>query len=45
VSFTLDQYADAVPEQLEEASEKVAGVLSSARGSNLVAAPKIVDAQ
>src|SRR5215831_21401633 len=39
-SFTLDQYADAVPEQLEEAGEKVASVLLKASGSNLVAAPR-----
>ena len=39
-SFTLDQYADAVPEQLEEAGEKVAAVLLQASGSNLVAGPK-----
>jgi hypothetical protein len=39
-SFTLDQYADAVPEQLEEAGEKVAGVLLAASGSKTVAAPK-----
>ena len=39
-SFTLDQYADAVPEQLEEAGEKVANVLLAASGSILVAAPK-----
>jgi Phage integrase family len=37
-AFTLDQYADAVPQQLEEAGEKVASVLLS--GSILVAAPK-----
>jgi hypothetical protein len=37
-AFTLDQYADAVPHQLEEAGEKVASVLLS--GSILVAAPK-----
>jgi protein O-GlcNAc transferase len=37
-AFTLDQYADAVPQQLEEAGEKVASVLSA--GSILVAAPK-----
>lgn len=42
-SFTLDQYADAVPEQLEEAGEKVAAVLSSAGGSKLVAAVKLVE--
>lgn len=42
-SFTLDRYADAVPEQLEEAGERVADVLRRASGSNLVAAPKPVD--
>jgi hypothetical protein len=36
-SFTLDQYADAVPEQLEEAGEKVASVLVAASGSKTVA--------
>jgi hypothetical protein len=36
-SFTLDQYADAVPEQLEEAGEKVATVLLAASGSKTVA--------
>jgi integrase len=36
-SFTLDQYADAVPEQLEEAGEKVASVLLKASGSKKVA--------
>ena len=40
-AFTLDQYADAVPQQLEEAGEKVASVLLAASGSILVAAPKI----
>jgi integrase len=40
-AFTLDQYADAVPRQLEEAGEKVASVLLAASGSILVAAPKI----
>jgi integrase len=39
-AFTLDQYADAVPHQLEEAGEKVASVLLAATGSILVAAPK-----
>jgi integrase len=39
-AFTLDQYADAVPHQLEEAGEKVAAVLLQASGSILVAAPK-----
>jgi integrase len=39
-SFTLDQYADAVPEQLEEAGELVASVLLAASGSKTVAAPK-----
>jgi integrase len=41
-SFTLDQYADAVPEQLEEASEKVASVLLKASGSNSVAEPRLL---
>ena len=36
-SFTLDQYADAVPQQLEEAGEKVATLLLEASGSILVA--------
>jgi Phage integrase family len=40
-AFTVDQYADAVPQQLEEAGEKVASVLLAASGSILVAAPKI----
>jgi integrase len=39
-SFTLDQYADAVPEQLEEAGEKVASVLVAASGSKTVAGPR-----
>jgi integrase len=39
-AFTLDQYADAVPQQLEDAGEKVASVLLAASGSILVAAPK-----
>ena len=39
-AFTLDQYADALPQQLEEAGEKVAAVLLQASGSILVAAPK-----
>jgi integrase len=39
-SFTLDQYADAVPEQLEEAGEKVANVLTAASGSKTVAGPR-----
>jgi hypothetical protein len=39
-AFTVDQYADAVPQQLEEAGEKVATVLLDASGSILVAAPK-----
>jgi integrase len=42
-AFTLDRYADAVPEQLEEAGERVADVLRKASGSNLVAVPKPVD--
>ena len=33
-AFALDQYADAVPQQLEEAGEKVASVLLPASGSN-----------
>jgi len=40
-AFTLDQYADAVPHQLEEAGEKVASLLLAASGSILVAASKI----
>jgi hypothetical protein len=39
-SFTLDQYADAVPEQLEEAGERVSTVLLEASGSILVAEAK-----
>ncbi len=39
-AFTLDQYADAVPQQLEEAGEKVATVLLAGSGSILVAGPK-----
>ena len=39
-AFTLDQNADAVPQQLEEAREKVASVLLAASGSILVAEPK-----
>lgn len=39
-AFTLDQYADAVPQQLEDAGEKVASVMLAASGSILVAAPK-----
>jgi hypothetical protein len=39
-AFTLDRYADAVPQQLEEAGEKVATVLLAASGSILVAARK-----
>ena len=42
-SFTLDQYADAVPEQLEEAGEKVAMVLLQASGSKTVAAVKTAE--
>jgi hypothetical protein len=38
-SFTLDQYADAIPQQLEEAGEKVAGILLEATGSKTVAPP------
>jgi hypothetical protein len=36
-AFTLDQYADALPQQLEEAGEKVSTVLLEASGSILVA--------
>jgi integrase-like protein len=39
-SFTLDQYADAVPQQLEQAGEKVSTVLLEASGSILVAEAK-----
>ena len=39
----LDQYADSVPQQLEEAGEQVAAVLLTASGSILVAAPKITE--
>ena len=39
-SFTLDQYADAVPQQLEEAGEKVSTVLLEASGSISVADAK-----
>jgi Phage integrase family len=42
-SFTLDQYADAVPEQLEEAGEKVAAVLVAASGSKTVAAANLIE--
>jgi integrase len=42
-SFTLDQYANAVPEQLEEAGERVAMVLLQASGSKTVAAVKTAD--
>ena len=41
-AFTLDQYADAVPRQLEDAGEKVATMLLQAIGSILVAAHKPV---
>jgi hypothetical protein len=44
-SFTLDQYADAVPEQMVEAGEKVASALLKASGSNLLAAPKHTEAE
>jgi integrase len=44
-AFTLDQYADAVPHQLEEAGEKVATVLAAASGSKTVAAPKRPETQ
>ena len=39
-SFTLDQYADAVPQQLEQAGEKVSTVLLEASGSILGAEAK-----
>ncbi len=39
-AFTVDQYADAVPQRLEEAGEAVAAVLLKASGSILVASPK-----
>src|ERR1700730_13911136 len=39
-SFTVYQYADAVPQQLQEAGEKLASVLLDASGSILVAASK-----
>ena len=39
-SFTLDQYVDAVPQQLEEAGDKVASVLLAAGDSKTAAAPK-----
>ena len=39
-SFTLDQYADAVPEQLNDAGEAVATILRAASGSKTVAEPK-----
>jgi hypothetical protein len=39
-AFTLDEYADAVPQQLEGAAETVAGVLLAASRGFLVAAPK-----
>jgi hypothetical protein len=39
-AFTVDQYADAVPQKLEEAGEAVAAVLLKASGSILVAGPK-----
>jgi len=42
-SFKLDQYADPVPEQLEEAGEKVANVLRQASGSKTVAATKAAE--
>jgi hypothetical protein len=42
-SFTLDQYADAIPEQLEEAGEKVATVLLQASGSKTVAVAKTAE--
>lgn len=41
-SFTLDQYADAIPQQLEEAGERVAEVLLQASGSKTVAGPKSI---
>ena len=36
-AFTLDRYADAVPERMEEAVERVAAVLAKAFGSKMVA--------
>jgi integrase len=44
-SFTLDQYADAVPEQLEEAGEKVASVLLEASGRTPIAGPRVIDSK
>ena len=44
-AFTLEQYADAVPQQLEDAGEKVAEVLLAASASIFVAAPKLVAEQ
>lgn len=44
-SFTLDQYADAVPEQLEEAGEKVADVLLAANGSQNGSSAKTVGSE
>jgi hypothetical protein len=35
-AFTLDQYADAVPQQLEEAGEKISTILAEASGSKTV---------
>jgi hypothetical protein len=42
-AFTLDQYADAVPQQLEEAGEKISMVLLEASGSILVAQAKQIE--
>ena len=36
-AFTLDVYADALPQQMDEAGEKVADVIIAASGSILVA--------
>jgi hypothetical protein len=36
-AFTLDVYADALPQQMDEAGEKVADVIIGASGSILVA--------
>ena len=44
-SRLLDQYADAVPEQLEEAGEKVASVLVAASGSKTVAVQNLIDSE
>jgi hypothetical protein len=39
-AFTLDQYADVIPQDIEDAGEKVAAVLFAASGSILVAPRK-----